>query len=193
MATEAQIIANRANAQASTGPRTIEGKARASQNAVSSGLFSKRDFVRPEETALYTEIRDTLWADLHPATLMEKIQTAEIVTAAWRLHRCAALEDALDSAADPEKQQKDIDRARIQAHGLQLRATAELRRLRKDRLAETQPQAPQSSTTEPTQSLVANNSITPEIARGAPCICGSGEKFKRCCGRHAPGIINKAA
>jgi hypothetical protein len=193
MATEAQIIANRANAQASTGPRTIEGKARASQNAVSSGLFSKRDFVRPEETALYTEIRDTLWADLHPATLMEKIQTAEIVTAAWRLHRCAALEDALDSAADPEKQQKAIDRARIQAHGLQLRATAELRRLRKDRLAETNPATPQIPTTKPTQSAVANYSITPEIARGAPCICGSGEKFKRCCGRHAPGIINKAA
>ena len=66
MSTEAQIAANRINAQLSTGPRTIEGKARTSQNALSSGLFSKRDFVRPEEAAEYTEIRDTLWADLHP-------------------------------------------------------------------------------------------------------------------------------
>jgi hypothetical protein len=63
---------------------------------------------------------------------MEKIQVAEIVTAAWRLRRCGLLEEALDSAVDPERVQKSIDRARIQAHGLQLRATAELRRLRKE-------------------------------------------------------------
>ena len=194
MATEAQIIANRANAQASTDPRTIEGKARASQNAVSSGLFSKRDFVRPEETALYTEIRDTLWADLHPATLMEKIQTAEIVTAAWRLHRCAALEDALDSAADPEKQQKAIDRARIQAHGLQIRATAELRRLRKDRLsedrlAEIQPIVPP---TKPTQSRPDLTKLTSEdieaILAVTPCPCNSGQIYVNCCANAAqPG------
>ncbi|MGD1070481.1 MAG: hypothetical protein ABSB15_10105 [Bryobacteraceae bacterium] len=99
MATEAQIAANRINASEDVtarpyphdaqsarsangqGPRTIEGKARTSQNALSSGLFSKRDIVPPEETADYTELRDTLWAELHPATLMEKTQTAEIVSA----------------------------------------------------------------------------------------------------------------
>jgi len=186
MATEAQIIANRANAQASTDPRTIEGKARASQNAVSSGLFSKRDFVRPEETALYTEIRDTLWADLHPATLMEKIQTAEIVTAAWRLRRCGLLEEALDSATDPVAEQKSIDRARIQAHGLLLRATAELRRLRKDNAVIPAAKAPTAKQTQSSDLTEA------EIPRRAPCPCGSGQKYKRCCGRDAPGLINGA-
>jgi hypothetical protein len=184
--TEAQIAANRINAQSSTGPRTIEGKARTSQNALSSGLFSKRDFVRPEEAAEYTEIRDTLWADLHPATLMEKIQTAEIVTAAWRLRRCAALEEALDSAVDPEKQQKAIDRARIQAHGLQLRATAELRRLRKDRLAEIQPEVPP---TKPTQSRPDLTKLTTEeieaILATTPCPCNSGQIYVNCCGKAA--------
>ncbi len=39
MATEAQTNANRANSQKSTGPRTAEGKAAVSQNAVKHGLF----------------------------------------------------------------------------------------------------------------------------------------------------------
>jgi hypothetical protein len=26
--------------------------------------------------------------------------------------------------------------------------------------------------------------------RNAPCPCGSGEKYKRCCGRHAPPVLH---
>jgi len=40
MATQKQIEANRRNAQRSTGPRTAEGKARASQNSRTHGLYS---------------------------------------------------------------------------------------------------------------------------------------------------------
>ena len=40
MHTERKIRANRANAKRSTGPRTVEGKSRASRNAVRHGLFS---------------------------------------------------------------------------------------------------------------------------------------------------------
>ena len=196
--TEAQIAANRINALSSTGPRTIEGKARTSQNALSSGLFSKRDFVRPEEAAEYTEIRDTLWSDLHPATLMEKIQTAEVVSATWRLRRCAALEEALDSAVDPGKEQKSIDRARIQAHSLLLRATAELRRLRKDRLsedrvAEIQPKIPP---TKPTQSRPDLTTLTSEeieaILAITPCPCNSGQLYVNCCATNAAVNLNEA-
>ncbi|MBN1506445.1 MAG: hypothetical protein JW955_06345 [Sedimentisphaerales bacterium] len=39
MTMEAQIAANRANAQKSTGPRTKTGKAIVPQNAVKHGLF----------------------------------------------------------------------------------------------------------------------------------------------------------
>jgi hypothetical protein len=198
MATEAQIAANRANAQASTGPRTAEGKARTSRNAVSSGLFSTRDFVRPEEAADYAELRDTLWDELHPSTLLETTQTAEIVSAAWRLHRCAALETALDSAPDPVEAQKSI--ARTQAHGILLRATAELRRLRKD-APEAPAKTPKVPTTEQTQSPAGLADLTLEevesalaaIPRGAPCPCGSSQKYKRCCGRNAIGLLNEAA
>jgi len=193
MATEAQIAANRANAQLSTGPRTPEGKARTSQNSVSSGLFAARDFVRPEEAGEYYQLHETLWKELHPATLMENIQAAEIITAAWRLHRCAGLEEALGSAADPVAEQKSIDRARIQAHGLQLRATAELRRLRKDHAVVSAAETPTTKQTQSPGLTEAELCVTPaEIPRGAPCPCGSGQKYKRCCGRDAPGVINGA-
>jgi uncharacterized protein YecA (UPF0149 family) len=29
--------------------------------------------------------------------------------------------------------------------------------------------------------------------RNAPCPCGSGNKYKRCCGKDAPPVLNRAA
>ena len=132
---------------------------------------------------------------------MEKIQTAEVVSATWRLRRCAALEEALDSAVDPGKEQKSIDRARIQAHSLLLRATAELRRLRKDRLsedrvAEIQPKIPP---TKPTQSRPDLTTLTSEeieaILAKTPCPCDSGQIYVNCCANAAaaPPNLTKAA
>jgi hypothetical protein len=34
---------------------------------------------------------------------------------------------------------------------------------------------------------------TPVTPRNAPCPCGSGAKYKRCCGRNAPPVLNIAA
>lgn len=31
-----------------------------------------------------------------------------------------------------------------------------------------------------------------QVPRGAPCPCGSGEKYKRCCGRGAPPVLSRA-
>ena len=33
----------------------------------------------------------------------------------------------------------------------------------------------------------------PEVGRNSPCPCGSGQKYKRCCGVNAPPIYNQAA
>ena len=49
MSTPAQIAANIANAQASTGPRSTTGKATCSKNATTHGLFTTSDFIRPGE------------------------------------------------------------------------------------------------------------------------------------------------
>ena len=55
MATTAQILANRQNAEKSSGPVTIAGKARVSQNATKLGLLSVANFVRPEERDIFNE------------------------------------------------------------------------------------------------------------------------------------------
>ncbi len=49
MATEAQLAANRRNAQKSTGPRTAEGKAVVAQNAVQHGLLAREGVLRGED------------------------------------------------------------------------------------------------------------------------------------------------
>ena len=78
MSTEAQIAANRINAQASCGPRTAEGRARVSRNAVSHGLFSSGDFVRPDEQDLYSEFCAAFRRDLAPEGAIEQTLAAEL-------------------------------------------------------------------------------------------------------------------
>ena len=51
MATAAQCLANHANAQLSTGPRTGQGKARSAQNHLSHGLSSREFIVLPGQQA----------------------------------------------------------------------------------------------------------------------------------------------
>ena len=55
---EAQLAANRANAQKSTGPRTEEGKAASSQNAVKHGLYAYTDVLEGETREAFLELRD---------------------------------------------------------------------------------------------------------------------------------------
>ena len=50
---------------------------------------------------------------------------------------------------------------------------------------ETPPPAPQPAT-----SFCEKPKFTP---RNAPCPCGSGDKYKRCCGKNAPPVLNRAA
>ena len=95
MATEAQIEANRTNAQSSTGPTSAAGLSRVSRNAVASGLYSSGDFVRPEEHDIYAEFCAGFQTDLAPHGAIEHTLSAEIIHAAWRLRRCSVIEAAM--------------------------------------------------------------------------------------------------
>jgi hypothetical protein len=45
---------------------------------------------------------------------------------------------------------------------------------------------------EPAKPAVVTRQV-PEIGRNAPCPCGSGNKYKRCCGTAAPPLLGRAA
>ena len=87
MTTEAQIEANRANAQKSTGPRTPEGKARVAQNAIKHGLLARQVAVVGEEVEDFALFRDELRAELAPVGLVEARLVARIADLMWRLQR----------------------------------------------------------------------------------------------------------
>ena len=89
MATEAQIQANCLNAQRSTGPRTAEGKAEVSQNAVKHGLFAREGVIRGESREEYEMHREMLLEQLGPVGPLEVILASRVVDLTWRLQRAA--------------------------------------------------------------------------------------------------------
>ncbi len=87
MSTEAKIIANRRNAQKSTGPRTRAGKAAASKNSIKHGLWAHQTIISSENQADFCKERDRILSDLVPDSPMESILAERIVILSWRLKR----------------------------------------------------------------------------------------------------------
>ncbi len=87
MTTQAQIEANRKNAQKSTGPKSKQGKEAVSQNAVKHGLCANKHVIRSESQEEFDEFRQNMIADLEPVGAMEKMLTDRIVSLSWRLKR----------------------------------------------------------------------------------------------------------
>jgi hypothetical protein len=93
--TEAQTNANRQNAQHSTGPRAESGKSNSSRNHLIQGLYTRQDYVKPDERHIYKEFCETMFSQLSPGTLLEESFVSEITGATWRLRRCSAAEAEL--------------------------------------------------------------------------------------------------
>ena len=93
MSTQSQIIANRRNAQKSTGPRTSEGKAAVSQNAVKHGLLARRDVITSESQADFDLYRAQILDELDPISPMESMLAERVVTLSWRLKRTSRIQN----------------------------------------------------------------------------------------------------
>ena len=87
MSTIKQIAANRLNALLSTGPRSAEGKAISSLNALRSGIDAKSDLIRGEDSAaletLTAEYRDRFL----PTNPEERLLVDILVHDDWLLRR----------------------------------------------------------------------------------------------------------
>ncbi|MEN6425926.1 MAG: hypothetical protein ABFE13_11220 [Phycisphaerales bacterium] len=100
MASVAQIQANRLNAQKSTGPRTAEGKERASQNALKHGLLAREAVIQGEDPAEFELHREGMLQELAPAGVVEGMLAERIVGLSWRLRRAERLQNAAFAALD---------------------------------------------------------------------------------------------
>ncbi|HEY1964406.1 MAG TPA: hypothetical protein VGG59_05720, partial [Acidobacteriaceae bacterium] len=199
MASPAQCEANRANAQASTGPSTAAGKSASSRNATKFGLFATNNCILPGEEREYDALCKRLWLELDPVGALEEATAAEYVRAVWRLRRCAVAEERLgwrsewfqqdsnrerhedlppsDPAINPHTMaaQASVDRARAQAQNCMRRAKAELDKLQATRSTRTISQNEPNSSGQPKP--IAPPPIAPPRSsslRNLPCACGSG-------------------
>jgi len=159
---EARLAANRANAQYSTGPRTEEGKAKVSLNAVKTGLTGRTVLLSSEEAVPYQALILEFEKALQPVGVEERALVQSILDCRWRLDRILGLEMALVTlirnewiARDPKynnpvtailtemeirrKHEKEFRNLQIQENRLARRREkemAELLRLQKERKAQ---------------------------------------------------------
>jgi len=79
----------------STGPRTPDGKARTSRNALKHGLLSGQILLSHEDADELDALRETLCADLRPVGALEELLVERIVSSAWLQRRALRAETAL--------------------------------------------------------------------------------------------------
>lgn len=151
MATAAQITANRANAQQSTGPRSVEGKAASSMNALKHGADARSPVIPGEDPELYDRLAAEYRRDIAPGAALESFQVDTLIRADWERRRLKRIEagcyrEILAEGQNPEeidvKVLRDSPTGKLlrkvwsqiasleRAHS---RALAELRRLRRER------------------------------------------------------------
>lgn len=221
MSSAAQLLANQANARCSTGPTSIDGKARSARNALRHGFRSQTVLLPGDDESEYQALLDELTAYFHPEDLDEIRCVREMADAEWRLRRARLFQErALThhietlQAAHPTGSLLDLQAQAwnellgSNRHFAQL-AQFETRfrnqydsahrhwlDLQRRRLAAADRQARIHVNTRAAQALAAvdppvlTNEPNPPAgaARNAPCPCGSGLKYKRCCGRNAPPL-----
>jgi hypothetical protein len=112
MSSEAQIAANRLNAQKSTGPRTEAGKAIVSRNAEKHTKLSRTLLISSQslkESSLeFRALCDEYYESLDPVGPLEEMLVDRLVTAVWRMQRVRQVESG-EIALNLEKTDQKSD------------------------------------------------------------------------------------
>ena len=139
MASKQQVVANRANAKRSTGPKTAAGKALSRMNAHKHGLTAKTIVIGDEDPKAFDALRDALEEEYNPRPGIESELVELIAVLMWRMLRIPLFEAALinlgceraasykrknhvlDFLEDPERKEvpfEDIANSLIQNQGM---------------------------------------------------------------------------
>ena len=135
MATVPQIVANQANATHSTGPKTVEGKARSAANALAHGLTARELHLTDDERPAFEEMRSEFELQFCPRGMAEQHLFDQFILAAWNLRRAAALSASINPLDD--KQAAAFHRVELYQRRIErsyYRSMAELRALQTERL-----------------------------------------------------------
>ena len=136
MSTRKQRLANKRNAQESTGPKTDEGKQRSSQNALKHGTYAIESVIPGEDPADFDEVCTEFGERYLPECPYERSLVRQMADAEWRLRRITRLEaDFLKAAVEREREkhykfhpgQPEPDESLLRGRALQTR-TVELTR-----------------------------------------------------------------
>ena len=117
MTTQKQIEANRRNAKASTGPKSVEGRAKARMNRLTHGLRAEQVVLPTEDAGEFQAFVDAWVDDWKPTTMARLVLVEEAAASAWRKRRFVRAEasrvaDRLDRCrANARRRQREaIDR-----------------------------------------------------------------------------------
>lgn len=86
---------SRLNGAKSSGPVTPEGKTASSQNALKTGIFSKRRLLSDEDPAAFQALVESLNVTFNPASIVEQILIDRMAMARHRLARLERAEAAV--------------------------------------------------------------------------------------------------
>jgi hypothetical protein len=176
MASQKQLEANRLNASKSTGPRSLQGKARSSMNALKTGIDAESQIIRGEKVANLEALSTDYHQRFHPTTPEQRMLVDTLVDAEWLLRRFRKVEAQLweKEALSAYKPNEDVilaqaywsgvDRfARLQrridtAHKNYRTALQELERLQTEEVLDPDPEpidaSPRNQTTKPPNGFV---------------------------------------
>jgi hypothetical protein len=107
MASAARVLANRSNAQKSTGPRTVQGKAVVAQNALKHGLLAQEVVIKGEDPGEFEFYRNQMLGELAPVGQVESMLAARVVSLSWRLQR------ADRPAGEPGREDAELTLGRV--------------------------------------------------------------------------------
>jgi len=102
MSTIAQITANKANAQKSTGPRTDEGKCRSSRNNFRHGFTGAFSVLPGENQSDFDHLLESLRVEHNPSTPTESLLVESLAQHYWLKQRAVRLLSACDESNEKQ-------------------------------------------------------------------------------------------